>query len=148
MTELGITPPKENTFADNSLNSIVSSIQLASKDGFDLNEDITYDNGGWAKYYEKGDTAYFRSDLLPGQVLLLPGVAGLIDHYSAPKGGNPSILSALWRYFQMDPEERSAIMEPVVQMLTADLEIWISAYAEASPVRIQSNGTSVVSSAS
>ena len=99
---------------------------------------------GLTEYYEKGDTAYFRSDLLPGQVLLLPGVAGLIDHYSASKGGNPSILSALWRYFQMDPEERSAIMEPVVQMLTADLEIWISAYAEASPVRIQSNGTSVV----
>ena len=59
MTELGITPPKENTFADISLNSIVSSIQHASKDGFDLNEDITYDNGGWAKYYEKGDTALY-----------------------------------------------------------------------------------------
>jgi hypothetical protein len=59
MTELGIAPPEKNTFVDNSLNSIVSSIQLTSKDDFDLNEDITYDNGGWAKYYEKGDTALY-----------------------------------------------------------------------------------------
>ena len=59
LKELGITSAKKTIFAANSQNSIMSAIQLAPKDSFDLVEEIKYDDGNGAMYYEKGDTALF-----------------------------------------------------------------------------------------
>ena len=55
----GIAPMEATDYADVSKDAIVKAIQLVPKDSFDLIEDIDYDNGEWAKYYEKGDTALY-----------------------------------------------------------------------------------------
>ncbi len=57
--ELGIVPSEKTAYAAVSFTGIVSVISSIPKDSFDLNEDITYDNGEWGKYYEKGDTAMY-----------------------------------------------------------------------------------------
>ncbi len=57
--ELGLVPSKKNALADASFNSITKVYQQAAKDNFDYVEGITYDNGEWANYFEKGDTALY-----------------------------------------------------------------------------------------
>ena len=57
--ELGLVPSEKNALADASFNSITKVYQQAAKDNFDYVEGITYDNGEWANYFEKGDTALY-----------------------------------------------------------------------------------------
>lgn len=57
--ELGLVSSKKNALADASFNSITKVYQQAAKDNFDYVEGITYDNGEWANYFEKGDTALY-----------------------------------------------------------------------------------------
>ena len=57
--ELGLVPSKKNALTDASFNSITKVYQQAAKDNFDYVEGITYDNGEWANYFEKGDTALY-----------------------------------------------------------------------------------------
>ena len=56
---LGLVPSEKNALADASFNSITKVYQQAAKDNFDYVEGITYDNGEWANYFEKGDTALY-----------------------------------------------------------------------------------------
>ena len=56
---LGLVPSEKNALADASVNSITKVYQQAAKDNFDYVEGITYDNGEWANYFEKGDTALY-----------------------------------------------------------------------------------------
>ena len=57
--ELGLVSSKKNALADASFNSITKVYQQAAKDNFDYVEGIIYDNGEWANYFEKGDTALY-----------------------------------------------------------------------------------------
>ena len=57
--ELGLVPSEKTALADASFNSITKVYQQAAKDNFDYVEGITYDNGEWANYFEKGDTALY-----------------------------------------------------------------------------------------
>ena len=59
MAGLGIAPSERSAYADASFSGISSVYQLAAKGGFDHVEGIDYDNGEWANYFEKGDTALY-----------------------------------------------------------------------------------------
>ena len=56
---LRIASSEKNAYADESLAAILNVAQSVPVATFDLYENITYDNGEWAKYYEKGDTALY-----------------------------------------------------------------------------------------
>ena len=97
---------------------------------------------GLTEYYANAESAWIRSDLLPGEVFSLPGFDKLADLVSAPAGGNPSLASALLRWLRLSEEDRKALLEPLTESLTHPLELWVARFATVSEVRTLENGTS------
>ena len=99
---------------------------------------------GLTEYYSDGDQSWLRSDLQPGEVIRFPGLEKLAEFLFPTEGGNPSLSSVAVRWFQLSESERTALINPVVDELSGDLEAWLAAYADVSPVRIAENGASVI----
>lgn len=99
---------------------------------------------GLTEIYLNGSQTFFRSDLLPGEVFLLPGLENAADLMFPSEGGNPSLASALMRWIQLPADRRSSLLDPVVNGLSGHLEVWASRFVSSSEVRAQDDGTSAV----
>ena len=99
---------------------------------------------GLTEIYLNGSQTFFRSDLLPGEVFLLPGMENAADLMFPSEGGNPSLASALVRWIQLPEDRRSSLLDPVVNGLSGELEVWASRFVSSSEVRAQEDGTSAV----
>ena len=101
---------------------------------------------GLTELLKQEDTWYFRSDLLPGEdVWQMPDAFQTAETlHSVPEGGNPSIMPALVRAFQMSESKRKTILDPAIAKLSGWLEIWLADFAAVSVVRKLENGTSGV----
>ena len=99
---------------------------------------------GLTEAYQQGESWFFRSDLLPDQVIMLPPMTAVADWLHAPEGGNPSFASALVRWSQLPEAKRQALLTPVTDKMTQALETWLAGFAGVSEVRTLENGTSAV----
>ena len=99
---------------------------------------------GLTELYDSGDRIFLRSDLLPDQVFSIPALNQLADLLYTPEGGNPSLASSVLNWINLPEAERSALLNPVTESLSARLEMWVAKYAAVSEVRTLENGTSVL----
>ena len=85
---------------------------------------------GLTELYDSGDRIFLRSDLLPDQVFSIPALNQLADLLYTPEGGNPSLASSVLNWINLPEAERSALLNPVTESLSARLEMWVAKYAE------------------
>ena len=90
---------------------------------------------GLTELLQRGEAWYLRSDLLPDQVYFIPSLTGAADRLRAPEGGNPSFASALVRWAQLPEAKQNALLEPVVDKLSHQMETWLARFAGVSEVR-------------
>lgn len=99
---------------------------------------------GLTEIFDDGSSLFFRSDFLPGEVIRFPALAALADAMLPSRGGNPSIASAAVRWIQTGKAQQEALLNPVLEILEKQLEVWLARYAEASEVKTTESGTSAV----
>ena len=99
---------------------------------------------GLTEIFDDGSSLFFRSDFLPGEVIRFPALAALADAVLPSRGGNPSIASAAVRWIQTGKAQQEALLNPVLEILEKQLEVWLARYAEASEVKTTESGTSAV----
>ena len=99
---------------------------------------------GLTEIFDDGSSLFFRSDFLPGEVIRFPALAALADAVLPSRGGNPSIAPAAVRWIQTGKAQQEALLNPVLEILEKQLEVWLARYAEASEVKTTESGTSAV----
>lgn len=102
------------------------------------------ERNGLTELLQKGEAWYIRSDLLPGQVYFIPALTTAADSLYAPEGGNPAIASALVRWAQLSEAKQHALLDPVAEKMSRQLEAWLARFAGVSEVRTLDNGASGV----
>ena len=117
--------------------------------GEELHAYVYQDSGnekqlGLTEVYRKDNTWTFRSDLVPDVQLYLPPVEESLDQLSRKEGGNPSMLSALWRLLHVSAGDYETKWAPAVQTYLDALEGWLAQYASAPVVQKAESGSSLM----
>lgn len=84
---------------------------------------------GLTEAFYDGQKYYLRSDLLPEQVLSLPGLPEMLDQVTGREDGNPAFASMLLRYFTMSAQDREERWKPFLDRLTQRMELWLAPFA-------------------
>lgn len=100
------------------------------------------EQNGLTELYFNSDNIYFRSDLLPETVYSLPNFEKLLDLSNQSSDGNPSFRSALYRLICLSDEERSQLLDPVVEKFSQSMELWLGNFASVSEIYTNDNDVS------
>ena len=81
-----------------------------------------------SELYRKNGVYYFRSDMVQGKTLVLPGLSQYLDSVFPSKGENGTSSSFISRIIELPEDEKKEKWEPVLTRYQNELEIWLADY--------------------
>lgn len=81
-----------------------------------------------SELYRKDGVYYFRSDMVQGKTLVLPGLSQYLDSVFPSKGENGSSSSFISKIIELPEEEKTEKWDPVLTRYQNELEIWLADY--------------------
>ncbi|MBP0978059.1 MAG: hypothetical protein J6P89_07800, partial [Oscillospiraceae bacterium] len=81
-----------------------------------------------SELYRKDGVYYFRSDMVQGKTLVLPGLSQYLDSVFPSKGENGTSSSFISRIIELPEDEKKEKWEPVLTRYQNELEIWLADY--------------------